>query len=96
MTGPIFFFILLALVVILPALGGWFIAKKYEMGIRFFGTALGGQVIILPFIMFVTLSNKTNSNDSTLKTIIIYASMALVISIMTFAIMEMRKVRSNK
>ena len=96
MIGPIFFFVLLALVVILPALGGWLIARKYEMGIRFFGTALGGQIIILPLIALITLSNKTNSNESPLQTTIVYASMALVISIMIFAIMEMRKVRRKK
>ena len=96
MIGPVYFFMFLASLVIFPALGGWFIAKKYEMGIRFFCTALGGQILLLPGIASIAFSQDRAHDENPLSIMIVYGSMALVISIMTFAIMEMRKDRRKK
>tara|TARA_R110000772_G_scaffold175833_4_gene287577 strand:- start:573 stop:842 length:270 start_codon:yes stop_codon:yes gene_type:complete len=88
--------VLLAATVILPAIGGWKYSQKKEQFVRMGATILGGQAIATPVMGFIAFSAERAHDESPLKSVIIYAAMALVISIMTFAILEIKKTHQGK
>ncbi len=90
MTGPIVYIALLALVVALPAVAGWKLGRKSEQFPRMAGTILGGQLILTPAMAIIAFSGDAPISENPLRTVLIYAAMALVISIMTFAILEIK------
>ncbi|MEH6756751.1 MAG: hypothetical protein V7676_04480 [Parasphingorhabdus sp.] len=91
MIGPIIFMVLLGVMVVLPAFTGWKWSQKKEQFVRMGATILGGQAIATPVMGFIAFSAERAHDESPFKSVIIYASMALVISIMTFAILEIKK-----
>ncbi|WP_109357028.1 hypothetical protein [Sphingorhabdus sp. EL138] len=96
MTGPIFFIALIVIIVALPAFAGWKFKQKSDQFVRMASTIVAGQLILTPGISWLAYSEDRNFGDDPLKAIIIYAAMALMISIMTFAIMEIRKTSQKK
>ncbi|GAB5481429.1 MAG: hypothetical protein Pars92KO_11860 [Parasphingorhabdus sp.] len=96
MNGPIFFIALIVIVVAFPAFIGWKFKQKSDQFVRMASTIVAGQVILTPGILWLAYSEDRNFGDSPLKAIIIYAAMGLMISIMTFVIMEIRKTSQDK
>lgn len=96
MNGPIFFIALIVIVVAFPAFIGWKFKQKSDQFVRMASTIVAGQVILTPGILWLAYSEDRNFGDNPLKAIIIYAAMALMISIMTFVIMEIRKTSQDK
>ena len=90
MSGPIIYIALLALLVTLPAIAGWKLSRKYEQFPRMAGAILGGQLLLTPGMAIIAFSGAAPISGNPLRTVIIYAAMALVISIMTFVILEMK------
>ena len=96
MTGPILFMVLLGVMVVLPACIGWKLGQKKEQFARMASTILCGQAIATPVMGFIAFSTDRAHDENPLKSVIIYAAMALVISIMTFAILEIKKTHQGK
>ncbi|MEW4466914.1 hypothetical protein AB1K62_03675 [Parasphingorhabdus sp. JC815] len=96
MTGSIFFIALLAILAALPAIGGWKLGQKYEQFTRMACTILGGQLILTTGVGLIVLFGGGPDGANPLRTVIIYAAMALAISIMTFAILEMKNTGGKK
>lgn len=86
----------MVVVVALPAIAGWKFSQKHEQFIRMASTIFAGQIILTPGIAFLAFSEDRNFGENPLKAVIIYAAMALMISIMTFVILEIRKTRQDK
>lgn len=96
MIAPIFFIALIVLLVALPAFAGWSLSQKYDQHIRMLCTILLGQMILTPGMLLIAFSENRAMDENPVKTVLVYAGMALVISIMTFAILEIRKTRKGK
>lgn len=96
MTGPIFYIALIVALVVLPAIAGWKLGQKHDQFVRMASTILAGQLILTPGIALIAFSEDRAGDENPLQTMIIYAAMALVISIMTFAILEIRKTQRDK
>ncbi|MEP3224618.1 MAG: hypothetical protein ABJO01_01495 [Parasphingorhabdus sp.] len=96
MTGPIFFIVIIVMVAALPALAGWKLSQKRDQFVRMVSTIGAGQLILTPGIAMTAFSENRAHDENPIQTIVIYAAMALVISIMTFAIMEIRKTSKDK
>lgn len=96
MTGSIFFIALLAVLAALPAIAGWKIGQKYDQFGRMAFTILGGQLILTPGVGLIIFTGGGPDGANPLRTVIVYAAMALVIAIMTFAILEMKNTGSSK
>lgn len=96
MIGAVFFILVLAVAAILPAMAGWSLSKNNTQSMRMLATLLGGQILVTPAIMLIAFSNDRANDEDPIRTIVIYAGMALVFSIMTFAIREMVKVQKEK
>ncbi|MEP2104063.1 MAG: hypothetical protein ABJP02_13430 [Parasphingorhabdus sp.] len=96
MTGPIFFIVMMVVVVTLPSIVGWKLSKKYQQFGRMAATALAGQLIMTPVILWLAYSEDRNFGENPLKAVTIYAAMALMISIMTFVILEIKNTRKGK
>ena len=90
MIGPIFYILLIFLLVSVPAILGWKLSRNHGQFTRMAGTILAGQAILTPGVIYITLSKPQIAEGSHIKTMLIYACMALVISIMTFVILEMK------
>ncbi|MEO9600847.1 hypothetical protein [Parasphingorhabdus sp.] len=82
--------------VALPAFAGWSLSQKYDQPIRMICTILLGQMILTPGMLLITLSDNQAMTENPTKTVMVYAAMALMISIMTFVILEIRKTRLGK
>lgn len=91
MTGPLFFVVAAACMIILPAIAGWSLSQKQGLAARMFATLLGGQLILTPAIIFFTFAQDQAADGNPIRTVIVYAMMALMISIMTFVIREMMR-----
>lgn len=96
MTGPIFFIILLFALVAFPAVAGWKLSQKCDQFVRMASTIVAGQLIVTPGIILIAFSEDRVGDENPIQTMIIYAAMALVISIMTFAILEIKKTRRDR
>lgn len=96
MIGPIFYILLIILLVALPAMAGWKLSKKHGQSIRMAGTILAGQLILTPGIAYIAFSQATSAEGTPVQTAIIYAAMALVISIMTFVVLEIKNPQKTK
>ncbi|HEY9090555.1 hypothetical protein [Parasphingorhabdus sp.] len=96
MSGPIIYIALLVVLAAFPAYAGWKFSRKREQFGRMAGTILGGQLIVTPGMALITLTGGTPDGASALRTVLVYAAMALAISIMIFAILEMKNAGSSK
>lgn len=96
MTGPILFIAIVAALVVFPAIVGWKLRQKSEQFVRMASTIFAGQLILTPAMAFIAFSEDRANDESPVQTVIIYAAMALMISIMTFVILEVRKTRQDK
>ncbi|WP_108810116.1 hypothetical protein [Sphingorhabdus sp. Alg231-15] len=96
MTGPIVFIAIVVLVAALPAIAGWKLSQKRDQFVRMASTILAGQLILTPGMALIAFSEDRAGDENPLQTVIIYAAMALMISIMTFVILEIRKTRQDK
>ncbi|MEP2988906.1 MAG: hypothetical protein ABJN65_13025 [Parasphingorhabdus sp.] len=96
MIGAVFFILVLAVGAVLPAMAGWSLFKNKVQSMRMFATLLGGQILVTPVIMLIAFSNDRANDEDPIRTVVIYAGMALVFSIMTFAIREMVKVQKER
>ena len=96
MIAPIFYILLIVLLVALPAIAGWKLSRRHGQSIRIAGTIFAGQLILTPGMAFLSFSNGGVAGESPFRTVMIYASMAIVISIMTFAILEIKNTRKEK
>jgi O-antigen/teichoic acid export membrane protein len=96
MTGPIFFIILIIALAAFPAFAGWKFSQNKDQFVRMASTIVAGQMIVTPGIILIAFSEDRAGDESPMQTMIIYAAMALVISIMTFAILEIRKTGQDK
>ncbi len=96
MTGPIFFIAIIVIVAVLPAIIGWKLSQKRDQIVRMASTILAGQFILTPAMALIALSENRVGDENPVQTIVIYAVMALTISIMTFVILEIRKTRHDK
>ncbi|WP_417621781.1 hypothetical protein [Parasphingorhabdus sp.] len=96
MIVPIFFILLIVLLVALPAIAGWKLSRNHGQFARMAGTILAGQMILTPGIIFISISKATVAGENPVRTMIIYAGMALVISIMTFAVLEIKNTPKRK
>lgn len=96
MIGPILFLLMLAVAVIIPALMAWSLFLSRPHFQRLLATMAGGQILVMPAIAMIAFSQDRSDDEDPIKTVLIYAGMALVFSIMTFAIREMVKVQRKK
>lgn len=96
MTGPIFFVVMIVAITVLPAIAGWSLSQKQGHGIRMAATLMAGQMIITPTIAFMVFARDRAQDENPVKTVMMYAAMALVASIMTFAIREMIRMQKQK
>ncbi len=96
MIGPIVFVLILALSAILPALIAWSIFRKNRHLVRLLAALLGGQIIVTPAIALIAFSKDRAGDEDPLKTVLLYCGMALILSIMTFAVREMIRVQSER
>lgn len=97
MIGPIFYILLIVLLVAVPAIAGWKLSGKHGQSIRMAGTVLAGQLVLTPVVAYITFSEGTIVADNPVKTALTYAAMGIVISIMTFVALEIRNTtRSGK
>lgn len=96
MTGPIFFVVIIVAITVLPAIAGWSLSQNQGHGIRMVATLLAGQIIITPAIAFVAFAQDRAQDENPVKTVMMYAAMALVASIMTFAIREMIRMQKQE
>ncbi|QTD56327.1 hypothetical protein [Parasphingorhabdus cellanae] len=96
MTGPIVFIAIIAIVVAFPAVAGWKLSQKRDQFVRMANTILAGQLILTPGMALIAFSEDRANDENPVQTVVIYAAMALVISIMTFTIMEIRKTSQGK
>lgn len=96
MIGAVFFILVLAVAAVLPAMAGWSLSKNNTQSMRMLATLLGGQILVTPAILLIAFSNDRANDEDPIRTVVIYAGMALVFSIMTFAIREMVKVQKER
>ncbi|WP_373492052.1 hypothetical protein [Parasphingorhabdus sp.] len=96
MIGPIFYIVLIFALVALPAIAGWKLSRKQGQFTRMAGTIAAGQMILTPGIIWIVYSTGSGPDQNPVRTIIIYAGMAIVISIMTFAVLEIKNTRRNR
>ena len=96
MIAPIFYILLIVLLVALPAIAGWKLSRRHGQSIRIAGTILAGQLILTPVMAFLSFSKDGVAGESPFRTVMIYASMAIVISIMTFVVLEIKNTRKEK
>lgn len=96
MIGPIFYILLIVLLVALPAMAGWKLSRAHGQSIRMAGTVLAGQLILTPGIVLMTLSGNGSATGNPTKTMMIYSAMAIVISITTFVVLEIRSTIKQK
>lgn len=96
MIGPIFYILLIFALVALPAFAGWKLSRKHGQSVRMAGTILAGQLILTPAVAFIAFSKDRVAGESPVQTVLIYAAMALVISIMTFAVLEIKNTHKSK
>ena len=96
MTGPLFFAALAILAVAVPAVAAWKLRQKSSQNIRMISTILAGQLFLTPGILWLAYSEDRNFGDQPVTAILVYMLMAVTLSIMAFAILEMRKMSRNK
>ncbi|MGB5723657.1 MAG: hypothetical protein WBM39_04520 [Parasphingorhabdus sp.] len=96
MIGPIFYILLIFVVVALPAVGGWKLSQKHGQLIRMAGTILAGQLILTPAVAYIAFFKVKVAGEHPAQTALIYAAMALVVSIMTFVVLEMKNTHKSK
>lgn len=96
MTGPIIFIAIMAALVVFPAIVGWKLSQKSEQFVRMASTIFAGQLILTPAMGLIAFSEDRANDENPVQTVIIYAAMALMISIMTFVIFEIRKTRKDR
>ncbi|WP_430414400.1 hypothetical protein [Parasphingorhabdus sp.] len=96
MTGPIFYIVLIFLVVAFPATLGWKLTRQREQFGRMAGAIIAGQMILTPAVAWMSLSAEPVTDDNPIRTMIIYGVMALMISIMTFVVLEIKKSHKEK
>jgi len=96
MIGPIFFVLILAAAAVLPALAAWSLFRNRSQSLRLLATILGGQVLVTPAIALIAFSEDRTGDEDPVKTVLIYAGMALVFSIMTLAMREMVRIRNER
>ena len=96
MIGPIFYILLIFLLVSVPAILGWKLSRNHGQFTRMAGTILAGQLILTPGIILISVFTEQADKSNPVRTMIIYAAMALVISIMTFAILEIKNTPKRK
>lgn len=96
MIGALFFILVLAAAAILPALAAWSFSRKSSHSVRLFSTLIGGQILVTPAIALIAFSENRAGDENPIQTLLIYCGMALVFSIMTFAVREMVRVQNEK
>ncbi len=96
MTGPIVFIGIIVMVAAFPAIIGWKLSQKRDQLVRMASTILAGQFILTPGMALIAFSEDRAGDENPVQTIVIYAAMALMISIMTFVILEIRQTRHDK
>ena len=96
MIGPIFFVLLAGLLIVLPAIAGWTVSKKRDLGVRLFCTIIGGQFLFLPAIGFIAFYSSRADGDDPWKMLALYAAVATIVSIMTLASLEIRKTHKEQ
>ena len=96
MIGPILFVVFIVALAALPAFAGWRYGQKYEQSRRMACAILAGQAIVTPGVILIAYSGALATDVNLLKTVIVYAAMALVVSITTFVILEMKKTQRGK
>ncbi|MEH6716160.1 hypothetical protein [Parasphingorhabdus flavimaris] len=96
MIGPIFYILLIFALVAAPAYAGWKLSRNQGQSIRMAGTIVAGQLILTPAVAYISFSQGEGASGNPVQTSLIYAAMALVISIMTFAILEIKNTHKNK
>lgn len=84
------------LLVALPSTVGWKLVQKHDQFIRMAGAIVAGQMILTPGIVLIAFSEQRAGDENPAQTMIIYGAMALVISIMTFAILEIKKTHKDR
>lgn len=95
MIGPIFYILLIFALVAAPAVAGWKLSRKHAQSIRMAGTVLAGQLLLTPVVAYITFSKSSIAADNPVKTALTYAAMGVVISIMSFVVLEIRNTRKN-
>ena len=96
MIGAVVFILIIALGAVLPALGAWSFSRDSSHSIRLLATLIGGQILVTPGVALLAFSANSASDQNPVRTLLVYGGMALVFSIMTFAIREMINVQNNK
>ncbi|MGB5484460.1 hypothetical protein [Parasphingorhabdus sp.] len=96
MIGPIFYILLIFVVVALPAIGGWKLGQEHGQSIRMAGTILAGQLILTPAVAYTGFFKDKVAGENPAQTALIYAAMALMVSIMTFVVLEMKNSHKSK
>ena len=96
MIAPLFFIVVIFVLVALPAALGWKLVRNHDQSVRMAGAVLAGQIILTPGVAYFSLVTGDGGGDNPMRTVLIYAGMALVISIMTFAILEIKNTRASK
>ncbi len=92
MIAPIFYIFLIFALIAAPAFAGWKLSRKHGQSIRMAGTVLAGQLVLTPVVAYIAFSKSSIAGDNPVKTAMTYAAMAVVISIMTFAVLEIRNI----
>ena len=96
MIGPIFYILLIVAIIVAPAFAGWKLSRKHGQSIRMAGTILAGQLILTPVVAYNVYSKNMIATDNPAKTALTYAAMAVVISIMTFVVLEFRSTTESR
>lgn len=96
MIGAIIFILIIAFGAVLPALAAWSFGRNKSHSTRLLLTLIGGQVLVTPGVALITFSADRATDENPVRTLLVYGGMALVFSIMTFAIREMINVQNNK
>ena len=94
MIGPIFYILLIFALVAAPGYAGWKLSRNQGQSIRMAGTIVAGQLILTPAVAYISFSQGEGASGNPVQTSLIYAAMALVISIMTF--LEIKNTHKNK
>ena len=96
MIGPIFYILLIFALVAAPAVAGWKLSRKHAQSIRMAGTVLAGQLLLTPVVAYITFSKSSIAADNPVKTALTYAAMGVVISIMSFVVLEIRDTTDSR
>ncbi|WP_417596201.1 hypothetical protein [Parasphingorhabdus sp.] len=96
MIGPIFYILLVFALVVGPAFAGWKLSRKHGQSVRMAGTVMAGQLVLTPVMAYIIFSKSTIVADNPVKTALTYAAMGVVISIMTFVVLEIRNTTKSR